>query len=294
MKFEATTPDASVLSEEVDKDCDVIFGHKGPGDLALGNPIIMSKISTFLDNRDLCRWYGSSRIFKDIIEQMDDSTWRRRTLKLAKALNMRTSHFLSFRKMFPILKDHLDVLVSRIHGPDNMCYGYDNELITAAARLAHYGYFRCETMFLDIHDLSMVPGKHLCSLASSVTDSFSIQSHRGCDLVQIIDSVKSKQLWISNQNLDKEAAEAVVRAMDTRIEEALIEYIIDRKTDGGEEDTQWRLALTKYNGKGRCWNITLTAGHGDKYKKWLRDWADTRDWIVTFEGDAILWIERRL
>ena len=106
-------------------------------------------------------------------------------------------------------------------------------------------------------------------------------------------SVKSKQLWINNKNLDREAAEAVVRAMDTRIEAALIEYIMDRKTEGGEEDTEWRLALTKYNGKGKCSRIYLMAGQGDKYKKWLRDWAADRDWSVTFEGDATLWIERR-
>ena len=115
-------------------------------------------------------------------------------------LNMRTSYFLSFRKMFPILKYHLDTLISisDIRGPDNLCLdliGSDDhclELITKAARLAHYGQFRCDVLSLH-HDLFKVPGKHLCSLASSVTDTFQIFA-QGCDLVKIFYSVKSKQL----------------------------------------------------------------------------------------------------
>ena len=78
---------AKVLSQGKEEIGDMIFRNEGPGCLSLQNPIIMEKISSFLSHRDLCHWYGSSRIFKDIIEQMDDYTWRRKTQKLAKALN---------------------------------------------------------------------------------------------------------------------------------------------------------------------------------------------------------------
>ena len=213
------------------------------------------------------------------------------------ALNTRTSYLLSFRAMFPILKYHLDVHVSRILGPDNLCLDLDGsddrclELVTEAARLAHYGYFRCKALYLN-HDLSKVPGEYLCSLASIVTDTFCI-SAQGCDLVKIFDSVKSKELWITNLNLDREAAEAVVRAMDIRIEQIHIRYEKPRKSEGGEEDTEWRRVLTKYNGKGRCWRIEVLAGKEDKYKQWLRDWAADRDWSVTMESENLMWVERK-
>ena len=71
----------NVLFQGNEERGDMIFSYEGPGGLALRNPIIMDKISGFLGNRDLCHWYGSSRKFKDIIEEMDDNTWRRRTQK---------------------------------------------------------------------------------------------------------------------------------------------------------------------------------------------------------------------
>ena len=95
---------------------DMIFRNEGPGGLALGNPIIMDKISSFLGNKDLCHWYGSSRTFRDIIQQMDDSTWGRRTQKLAKALNVEIPPARTFRDMFPIFKKEVDSLIKRIRG----------------------------------------------------------------------------------------------------------------------------------------------------------------------------------
>ena len=149
----------SVLSQGKEEKGDRIFWNEGPGALALGNPIIMDKISSFLGNRDLCHWYGSSRIFKDIIEQMDDSTWRRRTLKLAKALNVEIPPERTFREMFPILKKELDSLISRIN--DNiMLTGFSLELITGAACLAHYGLIGFKNLHLTNLDLSTVPDQN--------------------------------------------------------------------------------------------------------------------------------------
>ena len=245
----------SVLSQGKEEKGDRIFWNEGPGALALGNPIIMDKISSFLGNRDLCHWYSSSHIFKDIIEQMDDSTWRRRTQKLAKALNMEIPPERTFREMFPIFRKEADSLISRIHGPDKFSprNGLTLNLVRAAARLAHYGQIGFERLFLRHDDLSTVPVEHLCSLASSVRDTFDIMDIRGCDLVKLIDSVNCNKLCIFKQNLDKEATEAVVRAMDTRIEEAEIFYY-----KLGEEEMLDIEALTKYNGKGRCKKIRFT------------------------------------
>ena len=138
---EVCNPVSSVLSKGKAERGDVIFSNEGPGGLALGNPIIMDKISSFLSPRDLCHWYASSRVFKDIIEQMDDSTWRRRTQNLAKALNVDIPPEKTSREMFPIFKKEVDSLISRIQAPDpfNWINGLTLELVTAAARLAHYG-----------------------------------------------------------------------------------------------------------------------------------------------------------
>ena len=267
-----TKTNANGLSQGKAQNGDVIFSNEGPGGLALGNHIIMDKISIFLSHRDLCHWYGSSRIFKDIIEQMDESTWRKRTQNLAKALNMDILPERTCKEMCPIFKMEVDSLVNRIVKNSsknryqfNLNNGLTLELLTAAARLAHYGQLGFDHLNLCHLDLSTVPGEHLCSLASSGRDTFRIQTVRGCDLIKIISSVKCNRLGISNQNLDTEATEAVVQAMDTRIEEAeIIDYKMFRFLRGnaelGEEDMKWMLdmeALTKYNGKGRCRVIIL-------------------------------------
>ena len=120
-------------------------------------------------------------------------------------------------------------------------------------------------------------------------DVFVIQTVRGCDLVKIIDSVKCERLVIVNQNLDREATEALVRAMDTRIEDA------DLKHRLWEDDTKWNLdmeALTKYNGRGRCKSIILLARKADKYRQWLQDWAQDRDWSVSNDGEVCILIQK--
>ena len=58
-----------------------------------------------------------------------------------------------------------------------------------------------------------------------------------------------------------------------------------------EENIKWMLdteALTRYNGKGRCKNIILEVGPVDKYRQWLLDWAQDRDWSVNNDGDWAL------
>ena len=112
----------------------------------------------------------------------------------------------TFREMFPIFKKEVDSLISRIHAPDP--FNWINELrslelVTAAARLAHYGLIGFEDLNLLDHDLSTVPGEHLCSLASSVRTTFNIRGIRGCDLVKLINSVKCIELGIFIQNMER-------------------------------------------------------------------------------------------
>ena len=279
---------------------DVIFGQKGPGGLALGIPLIMEKIVSYLDDRDLGQWYESSKIFRHIIEQMDDSCWRRRTQTLAKSLRRKTpleEQFpdKSFREIFPILKTEVESLVSLIRGPDDdRCHwssgGHSLEETTAASSLAYYGQFG-SVGYMDLrhYDLTHVPDEHLCSLASSVTVRFGIKAVTGCDLIRIIESVKSEWFYIHEQDIDKEVCEAVVRAMDTRIDRVELEYRMlwnrEVSLDTG--------ALTQYSGRGRCRKVEVWAGRSDKYRQWLRDWARDRDWSVTKDDEILLTVERK-
>ena len=55
--------------------------------------------------------------------------------------------------------------------------------------------------------------EHLTSLVSSVTGSVNIWKVGGCDLVTILDSVKSKVLSFIGLSLGSEETQALVRAM---------------------------------------------------------------------------------
>merc|ERR1712137_1081359 len=92
-------------------------------------------------------------------------------------------------------------------------------------------------------DLSSVPAEHLASLTSRVTGSAHICNVSGCDLVTILDSVKS-DLWlsISRQSLGNEETEALVRAMESRV--------VRLDLDG--ELAKNMKVLIEYSGEGKC------------------------------------------
>ena len=96
------------------------------------------------------------------------------------------------------------------------CYCNHLPAITYAASLAHHGFLgSVEHMFLCDVDLTSAPADHLVSLVSSVTWRIVISNVIGCDLVNILDSVKSLDLGlvISNQSLGSEETRALVRVM---------------------------------------------------------------------------------
>ena len=114
---------------------------------------------------------------------------------------------------------------------------------------------------------------------------------------------KCNELSITNQDLDREATKALVQAMNTRIERARIcdhkMYRLQWENPAEGESWEWILdieALTKYNGKGRCKNIILWGtgiGRDVKYRQWLRDWAQDRDWIVVNDDEWGIRVKRK-
>ena len=85
--------------------------------------------------------------------------------------------------------------------------------VTYAASLAHHGLLGpVESMKLHYVDLTSVPEEHLASLVSCVTRSVYIQ-HVSRGLVSVLDSVASRELYLSGQSLDSEETRALMAAL---------------------------------------------------------------------------------
>ena len=120
-----------------------------------------------------------------------------------------------------LLKYHIDVFESLAERFKYMLGRYPSILpaITCAASLAHHGLLGSVWgMRLFDVDLTSVPAEHLASLVSSVTERVYIHNVCGCDLVTILDSVKSKWLNIRYQSLSSEETQALVRVMESHVE----------------------------------------------------------------------------
>ena len=184
-------------------------------------------------------------------------------------------------------------------------YSYESQLaeITCAASLAHHGLLGSvrEIRLCNV-DLTSVPTEHLASLASSVTASVTIKNVRGSyyDLVTILDSVKCKRLDIMRQSLDSEETQALVRAMESRVEEVRLI----------EEVTLDIMDLMEYSGQGKCkkvgcyWDtkplmVNIKRNYcfrntkpEHRYREQLWTWATIKNWVNSNEKHSQFIIER--
>ena len=146
------------------------------------------------------------------------------------------------------------------------------ECLICAAFLAHHIQFITSFINLTYVDLSTVPTEHIVSLASSVTRELLIENVTGCDLVTLLDSVNSERLHIKRQRLGREETQALVQAMESRVEKVrLFDVELDMET------------LTKYSGQGLCkvldyvtWEMA-TDPIIDVEK--LRTWSEEKTWF---------------
>ena len=150
--------------------------------------------------------------------------------------------------------------------------------VQCAASLAHKGLLGpVEDMMLCV-DLTSVPAEHMASLVSSVTRCVRFDMVSGCDLVvTLLDSIKSPAMVIYKQSLGREETEALVRALETRVEDvSLYDTTLDIK------------AFTKYSGRGKCKEVDCVQETSAKYRRQLRSWASKEGWDVTIDdGDLI-------
>ena len=161
---------------------------------------------------------------------------------------------------------------------------YTNSLpvITCSASLAHQGLLgSVKCIGLRNVDLTSVTAEHLATLVSSVWERVIIWNVSGCDLVTILESVKSEMLVIQDQSLGREETQALVRAMESSVESVWL----DREVTLEIRD------LMEYSGQRKCWFAGCYSDTTDRYREQLRTWATSRNWTVN-RDDCCFSIER--
>ena len=125
---------------------------------------------------------------------------------------------------------------------------------------------RLDVLRLQDVDLASVPTEHLASLASSVKISLHIINVRTTTLVNILDNIECKYLAIKEQSLGREETQALVRAMESRVE-----YM--ELCDGVSLDIT---TLTQYSGHGQCERVWC----GVRYREEVINWGQRINWKV--------------
>ena len=143
--------------------------------------------------------------------------------------------------------------------------------VGCAAILAYHGMLdSVEFLYLRYVDLRSVATQHLASLASRVTKRVDLKNISGCNLATLFDSLREcKLLWIESQRLGREETKAMVRAMETQVEEVdLLDATLDIE------------ALAEYSGQGRCTSVVCLRDTVDRYSEALKTWTTSRtDWM---------------
>ena len=123
-------------------------------------------------------------------------------------------------------------------------------------------------------DLSTVPTHHLAPLVSCATKAVMINNVTGCDLVKLIDSLKCSGLRMGFKCLGKEETQALVRAMESRVDDVYLDL-----------ETLDIEALAEYSGQGCCSLMKLSYSTSDKFFDDLRTWANRKNWLLHFTTD---------
>ena len=159
------------------------------------------------------------------------------------------------------------------------------EVVTAASP-AHHGLLdSVKRIYLQEVDLASVPSEHLASLASCVTDSLIIIKVENCDMITILDNVKTFLLGVCDQPLSTEETQALVRAMESRVERVILGYVEELSLDIA--------ALTQYSGQGKCSLLSLVpnADKDTKYRKDLMRWMFKVHWAAYIDQRRIINLE---
>ena len=153
--------------------------------------------------------------------------------------------------------------------------------------LAYRGLLKdVEEVYLHEVNLSTIPTKHLISLMSSVTKTVDIIYYdiTGCDLVSILDSLQCTEIGLGFNSLCiEEEAEALVRAMESRVERLYFHDTLDMCVNTRK--------LTEYSGQGRCKVIICEDVDDVNFINELFCWVGEKGWyrdhIVTISDEDV-------
>ena len=266
---------------------------------SLGNCVVMEHLAGYLNNQDLGSLNDTCVTVADSIDAL--SLWRKRAHKLSeiigcsrgckkgcnrgcnKTFDYKSEESAHYRELcYSLQKDVKDLakmLRKRINRINRGAY-INLKTITDAARLAHHGMLGClKSIWLGNVDVASVPTEHLASLVSCVTEGVYIFNVSNSDLTSILDSSKSRMLYINNQSLSTKETQAVVQAM-ANVEEV---YLGDRF---GYHRIEVRLdisTLVTYGGRGKCQKVVFYYDTADKYREEVLRWAHRISWGVRIE-----------
>jgi len=150
--------------------------------------------------------------------------------------------------------------------------------IRCAASLALKGRLNSADYLCLEGDLSSVPAQNLAPLVSCVTGSVQIHNISGCDLLSILNSIRSRELIITRQSLNCDETQALVRILDSWVETVFLMTDVDIA------------ALTQYSGQGKCWYVSCdnrsSMAQYQGQEDQLRSWAGIKDWDVICNGEV--------
>lgn len=178
----------------------------------------------------------------------------------------------------------------RLHALDSA------SLTSCAASLAYHGLLGKadaeERLSVELwnHDLTSIPTEHLAALASWMTlCHVSINNLSGIDMKSFLNSLKCQNFWIYRQTLGREDTEALVQAMESRVERVGLQELVTLEME----------TLVTYSGLGRCREVHLFCCDDDRelwrvnLKEPFKNWALSRNWAVIRDNNSLLKIRRR-
>ena len=107
-------------------------------------------------------------------------------------------------------------------------------------------------------DLVSIPSEHLASLVSCVKLWVEIEDVRNGDIISTLARLKCEMLRISSQTLSSEETRALVRAMETGVENVELGFSGEVSLD--------ITALTQYSGQGKCRWLTCCRNTRNRYR----------------------------
>ena len=266
---------------------------------SLGNCDVMEHLASYLNIQDLSSLNDTCVTVADSIDAL--SLWRKRAHKLSeilgcsrgckkgcnrgcnKTFDYKSEESAHYRELCYSLQESVESKSERLR--ERMISRMDISLktITDAACLAHHGMLGSLKSIwlydlLENVDLSSVPTEHLASLVSCVTEGVYVFNVSNSDLTSILDSSKSRMLYINNQSLSTKETQAVVQAM------ANVEEVYLGERFGYHEEVRLDIStLVTYGGRGKCQKVVFYYDTADKYREEVLRWAHRISWGVRIE-----------